>query len=88
MPEGFISYEATGGEDIVRDDSFGHDPGAAKYTDGASEIYIDEVDVFFVYPWPGEQEMMLKLFDAVAGEDAILIAYYSDMDTCIYRKLP
>ena len=88
IPEGIIAYESVGGEDIVPDDSFGHDAGSALYTDGETEIYIEEVDVFFVYPWPGEQEMMLKLFDAVAGEDAILITYYGDMDTCIYRKLP
>jgi hypothetical protein len=29
---------------------------------------------------------MLKLFDAVAEVDAILIAYYGDADICIYRK--
>ena len=51
------------------------------------ELDIEEVDLFFVYPWPGEQSMMLKLFDAVAGEGAILIAYYGDRDICLYRKL-
>ena len=50
------------------------------------DIGLDEIDVFFVYPWPGEQEMMLKLFDSVASEDAILIAYYGDQEICIYRK--
>ena len=47
---------------------------------------LAEVDLFFVYPWPGEQEMMLKLFDAVAGPDAVLIAYYGDREICLYRK--
>lgn len=83
IPAGYISYEHIGGTDIVPDDSFGHDTAAPRY--GEMDIGLDEVDVFFVYPWPGEQEMMLKLFASVASEDAILIAYYGDQEICIYR---
>ncbi len=84
IPEGYISYEHVGGTDIVPDDSFGHQAGPPHYEE--MDIGLDEIDVFFVYPWPGEQEMMLKLFEAVAGEDAILIAYYGDAEICLYRK--
>ena len=84
IPEGYISYDHAGGSDIVPDDSFGHQAEAPRYDD--MDIGLDEIDVFFVYPWPGEQEMMLKLFDSVASEDAILIAYYGDQEICIYRK--
>ena len=86
IPDGFISYDALSGHDIVRDDSFGHSIEGNPRYDGMN-IDIEEVDIFFVYPWPGEQEMMLKLFDAIAGEGAILIAYYGDRDICLYRKL-
>jgi hypothetical protein len=51
------------------------------------DLGIDEIDLFFAYPWPGEQEMMLKLFDALAGEGAIFIAYFGDQDIHLYRKL-
>ena len=85
IADGLISYDALSGHDIVRDESFGHRTGMPRY-DGM-EIDIEEVDLFFVYPWPGEQEMMLKLFDAVAGEGAILVAYYGDRYLCLYRKL-
>ena len=84
IPEGYISYDHVGGSDIVPDDSFGHEVEPPRY-DGM-DIGLDEIDVFFVYPWPGEQEMMLKLFQSVASEDAILIAYYGDQEICIYRK--
>ena len=84
IPEGYISYDHVGGSDIVPDDSFGHQAEPPCY-DGM-DIGLDEIDVFFVYPWPGEQEMMLKLFESVANEDAILIAYYGDGEICIYRK--
>ncbi len=86
IPDGFISYDALSGHDIVRDDSFGHSVDGNPRYDGM-DIDIEEVDLFFVYPWPGEQEMMLKLFDAVAGEGAILVAYFGDRDICLYRKL-
>ena len=84
IPEGYISYDHVGGSDIVPDESFGHQAEPPRY-DGM-DIGLDEIDVFFVYPWPGEQEMMLKLFESVASEDAILIAYYGDQEICIYRK--
>ena len=84
IPEGYISYDHLGGSDIVPDESFGHKAEPPRY-DGM-DIGLDEIDVFFVYPWPGEQEMMLKLFDSVASEDAILIAYYGDQEICLYRK--
>ena len=84
IPEGYISYDHVGGSDIVPDDSFGYQTEPARY-DGM-DIGLDEIDVFFVYPWPGEQEMILKLFKSVASEDAILIAYYGDQEICIYRK--
>ena len=84
IPEGYISYDHVGGSDIVPDESFGHQAGPPCY-DGM-DIGLDEIDVFFVYPWPGEQEMMLKLFESIASEDAILIAYYGDQEICLYRK--
>lgn len=83
IPEGFIEYEHIGGTDIVPDDSFGHQAGSPRYE--GMDLPLDEVDVFFAYPWPGEQEMMLKLFQAVAGEDALLIAYFGDEEICLYR---
>ncbi|MEN8734532.1 MAG: hypothetical protein ABF329_06920 [Lentimonas sp.] len=86
IPEGYISYDALSGHDIVRDDSFGNSLDDQPRYEGM-EIDVEEVDLFFVYPWPGEQEMMLKLFDAVAGEGAILVAYYGDRDICIYQKI-
>lgn len=85
IPEGYISYEHIGGTDIVSDDTFKHQGAPPRYEE--MNIGLDEVDVFFVYPWPGEQEMMLKLFESVASEDAILIAYYGDQEICLYRKI-
>ena len=48
---------------------------------------MDEIDLFYVYPWPGEQELMHALFETVAAEGAILVAYYGDKDIAAYRKV-
>jgi SAM-dependent methyltransferase len=88
IPEGFIEYEIAGGSDLVADNSFGYQlENGPVYQDEDQVVDIAEVDLFYAYPWPGEQEMMLKLFDAIAEVDAILIAYYGDADICIYRKV-
>ena len=89
IPEGYESYSGVGGEDLVQTEPF-FSPGAAVdrelYYEGM-EVEIAAIDLFFVYPWPEEQELMQTLFDVVAVEGAILIAYYSDRDICVYRKM-
>ena len=37
-----------------------------------------EVDLFFVYPWPGQEQMMMDLFTAVSDEGAILLMYMGE----------
>lgn len=86
VPEGFVDYRTIGGGDIVRDESFARGSDFRPSYPGM-DLATDEVDLYFVYPWPGEQEMMLHLFDAVAGPDALLIAYFGDEEIQLYRKL-
>ncbi|MGC6424684.1 MAG: hypothetical protein ACON4O_06830 [Lentimonas sp.] len=82
IPDGYIIYDALSGYDVVVED--GAKLSSARYED--IDLCLDEIDLFFVYPWPGEQAMMLKLFEYVAGAGAILIAYYGDRDICVYQK--
>ncbi len=89
IPKGYESYSGLGGEDLVKSETFLY-PGAAidhKLRYEGMDIDIASIDLFFVYPWPEEQELMKKLFDAVAVEGAILIAYYSPREICVYRKV-
>ena len=51
------------------------------------DIDVAEIGLFFAYPWPEEQELIQELFDAVAAEGAILVAYYTDKKVCVYRKV-
>jgi hypothetical protein len=89
IPEGYESYSGVGGEDLVKFATFSYPVSSIDHElryDGM-DIEIAAIDLFFVYPWPDEQELMQKLFDAVAGEGAILLAYHSAKEICVYRKL-
>lgn len=89
IPEGFESYSGVGGEELVKSRTFAY-PGETDEMDFQYEgmaCDIAEIDLFFAYPWPEEQELIQQLFDAVAMEGAILIAYHSAKEICAYRKL-
>ena len=82
IPKGIVSYPIQGGTQIEVATS-----SDRPFHYEELEYGLDEVDVFFVYPWPGEQEMMLSLFEAVAAPDAILITYFGEGEVCLYRRL-
>ncbi len=86
LPEGYEECEGIGGKDLL--------PPQATTSGGAiidtTPLYdgLDpgEVDLFFVYPWPGQEEFMMELFDEVASEDAILLIYQADGETTVHRQ--
>ncbi|MDA7598317.1 hypothetical protein N8813_05275, partial [bacterium] len=51
------------------------------------ELALSEIDLFYVYPYPGDQEMFLDLFDKVAGVDAVLLTNYEDGAVGAYVKI-
>ena len=89
LPDGFESYAAVGGEELVLPESFsdrGEGFDGIPIYDGMPHA-TDEIDLFFVYPWPGEQEFMQQLFDAVAGEGAILLTNLEDGEISAHQKV-
>ena len=80
VPVGFESYSGIGGEYLITDGS----PTSLIYEGMDQEIA--DIDVFFVYPWPMEQEFMQELFDRIAVEGAILISYHKDGEVLALRK--
>ncbi len=84
LPEGIESYAGMGGEEMVREG--GAEEGREWGYEGM-ERELSEVDVVFVYPWPGEQEFMENLFEEVAVEGAILVVYYGDEEIRVFRKV-
>lgn len=88
MPEGFECGNGSGGAELVRPEqqAFGLSSFDEVPRYEGMEHGLDEVDLFFIYPWPGEQEFVQEFFHAVAADGAILLAYYGDNDLCAYRK--
>ena len=88
IPEGFDSYEGIGGEILLEPSGFaGGDRSEAPPFYEGMDYPIEEIDLFYVYPRPDDQDFMLKMFDALAGEGAILLAYFENAEICGYRRV-
>ncbi|MDQ8203192.1 hypothetical protein [Pelagicoccus sp. SDUM812003] len=88
LPEGFEFYEGHGTNRLIAPSDLKRRQRSLAYSLQYEEmdIEIEEIDIFYVYPWPEEQELMLELFDAVAAEDALLLAYFGPGDISLFRK--
>jgi hypothetical protein len=89
FPEGYAPSWGVGGATLVTPEALSDpaDAGRRPLRYAGMTIDIAEIGVFFAYPWPEEHELIQELFDAVAGEGAILIAYHSARKMCVYRKV-
>ncbi len=80
--EGYDFLPTQGGFELLRPSG---DPALGlSYPD--SDWELEEIDLFYVYPWPEEQEATVNYFESVASEGAVLIAYFGDGEPSIYRK--
>ncbi len=89
VPEGYESCTSVGGEFLIRDDYLtGHSPEiVSELAYDGMEREIADIDVFFVYPWPMEQDFMRELFDEIAVEGAILLTYHKSGEIYANRKI-
>jgi len=57
-------------------------------SDGYEELGLDPEDfgVIYAYPWPGEEEVVETIFEAVAARGALLVTYRSTEDVVVQRK--
>ncbi len=85
LPEGFDESEGHGGKDLIVPESRTPRGGimSAPVYDGLDPA---DVDLFFVYPWPDQEEFMMDLFDAVASDDAVLLMYQGDGDIAAFWR--
>lgn len=47
---------------------------------------LDDFDLVFAYPWPGEESLIDALFDAFAAEGALLLTYHGMNEIKLQRK--
>lgn len=76
LPEGYEECEGIGGKDLLVPEATTSHGGTIDTSPVYDGLDPDEVDLFFVYPWPGQEEFMMDLFQAVASEDAILLIFH------------
>lgn len=87
MPEGFECYEGSGGTELIRPENYTYQE-RSELRPGyeGMDADLDEVDIFFIYPWPGEQEFVLEFFQAVAADGALCLIYLGDDEFGLYQK--
>ena len=87
MPEGFECYEGSGGAELIRPENYTYQE-RSELRPGyeGMDADLDEVDIFFIYPWPGEQEFVLEFFQAVAADGALCLIYLGDDEFGLYQK--
>jgi len=87
LPEGFDDCEGIGGKDLVVPDPPA-DPDILVPPPQYEGLDPGEVDLFYVFPWPGEEELMMDLFKAVSTEGAILMIYLGDGEIGAFLNAP
>jgi hypothetical protein len=89
VPEGRDFYDGVAGPVLIKQEGmvWPDDRGVPPASYDGMDRDLSEVDVFFVYPWPQEQDFMRELFDAVAAEGAILIAFHKSGEILASRKV-
>jgi hypothetical protein len=89
FPKGYDSYSGVGGTELVRPELCNDpdDKHRSPLRYNGMDIDVAEIGLFFAYPWPEERELIQELFDAVAAEGAILVAYHTDKEVRVFRKV-
>ncbi len=47
---------------------------------------VDDFDVIFAYPWPGERRVIEQIFDRFAANGALLMTYNGIEGVCLHRR--
>lgn len=86
LPEGYEECEGVGGKDLLPPEATTSGGVKIDTTPVYDGLDPDEVDLFCVYPWPGQEELMMDLFQAVSSEGSILLIYNADGEPTAYRQ--
>ena len=90
IPEGFESYYDSIADSTQLTKRMGLPSEwqwESNFSLGAFEMDIDDFDIIYAYPWPGEALMMEELFDRTAAEKAILVTYSGNDDLNIQQRV-
>lgn len=79
LPEGYEVVQGMGGKDLVVPGGPAAEMPMFEFLDPA------EVDLFFVYPWPDEEEFMAQLFSYLGDEGSVLLMYQGEGEISAWR---
>ena len=85
LPEGYEECQGQGGKDLLPPQATTSGGVPIDTTPTYDGLDPDDVDLFFAYPWPGQEEFMMDLFSEVATEDAVFLIYHFDGTVTAYR---
>ena len=83
LPDGYEECEGIGGKDLLLPEAT-TSRGDVRHAPSYEGLDPDEVDLFFVYPWPGQEELMMDLFTSVACAGSVLLIYLGDNEIAAY----
>lgn len=80
------SFVTPCGEELTEtaENSWWHTGARSAYED--LDIDVEDFDVFFAYPWPGEESLFDALFTQCASIGAILLTYHDAAGVLVQRK--
>ena len=79
LPDGYDESEGHGGKDLIVPE-FVNTRGGSLPPPTYDGLDPGEVDLFYVYPWPGQERMMMDLFTSIASPGAVLLIYNGEGD--------
>ena len=79
LPEGYEVVQGMGGKDLVVPGGPAAEQPMFEFLDPA------DIDLFFVYPWPDEEEFMAQLFRHLGDEAAVLLMYQGEGEISAWR---
>lgn len=83
LPDGYDESEGVGGKDLIIPE-FLNTRGGSTPPAVYDGLDPDEVDIFYVYPWPGQERMMMDLFTSIASPGAVLLIYNGEGEISAY----
>ena len=80
------SFVTPGGEELTAtaEKVWWHSGARSAY--GELDNDVEDFDLFFAYPWPGEESLFDALFTQCAGVGAILLTYHDTAGVLVQRK--
>ena len=69
--------------------SWGNNHGCTPKSDNSYaelDLDVDDFDLIYVYPWPDEEPVSMKVFERFAAEGAVLMTYHGGENVSFKRK--